>query len=443
MRTPRFSALLSACLVLLGTGLTASTAFAGPISATAGTLPVTVAPPASAPPDNCVGGYWPSVVQGRPSGFDAGDHGTYLWHDPDGGWALRVTHAGPHDRVVFSGTLQTGGRFVDVRRVLDERNDIVAVSPNGHTIFFRFINFGWVDGLDFATHCSGGFTVSIDVNGRHSSPDGIHLGLNKATPTSNPFRIERVPKPPVTTTTSTTTSTTNPGPTTTTTSPGQGRALRQLKQKATRDINERVGALRASIAQVLRDKFLGSDGATLTAGMNADITGLLQLRSTIQADTTLSQAQADYASIFTSYRVYYLVLPVSSLVRSTDYIVNVSIPGLNNFVAAVQPLINASNQSVLQPLLSDIQTQVSAATKATSGLSAQLLGYTPADYNANSHLLDPARSAVETANIAIGHADQDASAIEKYLRRHRPGRPVPAAPTTTTSTTATSTTTTA
>jgi hypothetical protein len=171
-----------------------------------------------------VKGAWPAVVQGRPATFHAGDHGAYLWHDPDGGWALRVTHAGPHDRVVFSGTLTTGGQFVHVRRVKDEGNDIVAVSPNKHMILFRFVNYGYVDGLDFATHCSEAFTSSISMSGHLASTAAIHLGRTAAHPTSNPFKIERVhgPGTPTTTTTTvpptTTSSTTTTSTSTTTTS---------------------------------------------------------------------------------------------------------------------------------------------------------------------------------------------------------------------------------
>ena len=146
---------------------------------------------------------------------------------PRRGLALRVTHAGKHDRVVFSGTLTTSGRFVDVHRVKDEGNDIVAVSPDKHTILFRFVNYGWVDGLNFATHCSESFNVGIDISGRLASTDAIHLGDTKAHPTSNPFKIERVhgpggPRPttttlPTTTTTSATTTTTVPTTTTSST----------------------------------------------------------------------------------------------------------------------------------------------------------------------------------------------------------------------------------
>jgi hypothetical protein len=395
---------------LIASALVTPNAYAGPTSPT---LPVAVVAPAPAPPDNCLDGYWPLVAEGAPSGFDASYHGAYLWQDPNGGWALRVTHTATKDRAVFSGTLETSGRFVDVRPLRTGGADIIAVSPNGRTIIFRFVNYRWVDGLDFATHCSAGFTVSIDINGQGASPNLLHLGGAATAQTSNPFRVQRahghLPRG-TTSTVASTTSTTGGA----STSPGQVRTLARLKREANRKIDARTKSLQVMTQSVVQDLYLGTDGTSLVNELNAAITDLAQLRSTIQADTTFAQAEADYAL---GTRVYYLVMLVTKLVTSIDYMVNVSIPGLNNFLASVQPLVTASNQSQVQPLLLDIRTQLSAAANATEGLSAQLLSYTPAQYDANRSLLDPATTAVNNAKRALAQADQDATAIRRYVRQ--------------------------
>jgi hypothetical protein len=210
--------LLGACAVVAATGLAASPAWAnqtaqhrhfplpivtstttttvpGATTTTSATttvgLPLPQAPSA-APQDNCVQGSWPQAVEGRPTTFQAGGDGVYLWHDPDGGWALRATHSGLHDRVIIAGTLHTDGRFVLVHRVRDEGNDIVAVSANHRTILFRFVNYGWVDGLDFATHCSTGFSASFYIAGTLAPTGAVHLGANEVNPTSNPVDVERM-----------------------------------------------------------------------------------------------------------------------------------------------------------------------------------------------------------------------------------------------------------
>jgi hypothetical protein len=148
-------------------------------------------PPSAAPEDNCVQGAWPQAIEGRPATYLAVGDGVYLWHDPDGGWALRATHSGPHDRVIIAGTLHTDGKFTLVHRVRDEGNDVVALSANHKTILFRFVNYGWVDGLDFATHCSTGFSASFYIGGTLAPVGAVHLGGNEVSPTSNPFDVER------------------------------------------------------------------------------------------------------------------------------------------------------------------------------------------------------------------------------------------------------------
>jgi hypothetical protein len=207
--------LLGACAVVAATGLAASPAWANqtaqhrhfplPIAtSTTTTVPIETTttstttaglplpqPPSPAPEDNCVQGAWPQAVAGRPATFLAGGDGVYLWHDPDGGWALRATHTGTHDRVIISGTLHTDGKFVLVHRVRDEGNDIVALSANHRTILFRFVNYGWVDGLDFATRCSTGFSASFYISGTLAPTSAVHLGAGEVGPTSNPFDVER------------------------------------------------------------------------------------------------------------------------------------------------------------------------------------------------------------------------------------------------------------
>jgi hypothetical protein len=184
------SCLAFAPLVVAAGAASAQTTTSTTTAVTTSTLPAPTPPP-PAPPDTCAKGAWPTVVQGRPASFKAGDHGFYLWHDADGGWALRVTHAGPHDKVVLSGTLTTGGQFVDVKRVKDEAKDVVALSPDKHIILFRFVNYGYVDGLNFATHCSTGFTTRLDVDGHIAPTSLVNLGQANTNPGTNPFKIER------------------------------------------------------------------------------------------------------------------------------------------------------------------------------------------------------------------------------------------------------------
>lgn len=157
--------------------------------ATQTTMPLP-APPPSAPLDTCAKGTWMPQVLGAPSAFLL-DDGVYLWYDPDGGWALRVTHARPRERAVFSGSLYSAtGQFTDVTTLGGGGNDIVYEAPNKHRIYFRFVNFSMLDGLNFGTECARGFSIGIHI-GHHLVPrSAIHLGSAAVSPPSDPFRVD-------------------------------------------------------------------------------------------------------------------------------------------------------------------------------------------------------------------------------------------------------------
>jgi hypothetical protein len=149
-------------------------------------------PPPPVAEDTCVKGAWAPETLGRPTSFQAGSNGAYLWHDPDGGWALRVTHSGPRVRVVFSGSLYSAsGQFIDVTTVASGGNDIVYETANKRTVYFRFVDDGWVDGLNFGTECAKAFTVNIHEGGKLESPSAVFLGSGLVNPLGNPFRVER------------------------------------------------------------------------------------------------------------------------------------------------------------------------------------------------------------------------------------------------------------
>jgi hypothetical protein len=79
-----------------------------------------------------------------------------------------------------------------------------------------------------------------------------------------------------------------------------------------------------------------------------------------------------------------------------------------------------------------MQSQSSTATTATSGLSAQLLGYTAADWDANHGLLNGARIDIFIANRALGTAWKDDQRANDYLRHHHNAGTTTTASTTTT-----------
>jgi hypothetical protein len=177
----------------------------------------------------------------------------------------------------------------------------------------------------------------------------------------------------------------------------------------------RVSSLRSLLSRAQRDSFLGSDGTTLATDLQADIAGLKSILSEIQAATDPQDLSTALSDAYSTYRTYDFVVPVVGLVITIDQIDNVTIPALDQFVTTVQGELGSSNQGVLEPLLADLQAQLTSATTDTSGLSAELLSYTASDWNGNHGLLWPATKDVREADQAISAAQRDENEINQYL----------------------------
>ncbi len=166
--------LMTAALV----GVSATSAFASTSTSTASPAPTVC-------PTNEPSGAWPVVADGMP----AHDPGVRVWRDAKG-WHVRVTHDALHDRV-FTGEIVTTGTLIDVHAVRLEKNDYIKAGPGGHKLYFRFNNYGGVDGFDFATHCAPSLAFGFRTDGHLVPLSRISVGATAFHPKHDPFVIRR------------------------------------------------------------------------------------------------------------------------------------------------------------------------------------------------------------------------------------------------------------
>jgi hypothetical protein len=193
-------------------------------------------------------------------------------------------------------------------------------------------------------------------------------------------------------------------------------SLAGIKAKAASDITDRVNDLNGAIAKVNGVTGLGPSQATLVSYLDADISPLQQLNQTIQADSTVHQAAHDFGTIFSDYRVYVLVLPASRIAATADHATTSAIPNLSADAVKAQAHVTPANEATLQPLINDLNSQISAATEATNGLASAVLAFTPAQWNADRALLDPSRSSSQATTDALGKGRADVKQIAQDLR---------------------------
>lgn len=105
----------------------------------------------------------------RPGRTSNAAKGVYVWHDGKG-WKVRVTHnaqpvAGKPALIEVRGRITATKRFTRVKLVRLEdrqRGEWVSVQrPKRKTIDFRFVNGGYIDGINFAAGCSGKLTFTV------------------------------------------------------------------------------------------------------------------------------------------------------------------------------------------------------------------------------------------------------------------------------------------
>ena len=225
--------------------------------------------------------------------------------------------------------------------------------------------------------------------------------------------------PPTTTTTVAPTTTTTVAPTTTTSTPSNLGQLRYLKERAAFDIDARVRELAGAIKGVQDRSWMGADGTTLINNMQADISGLEALGNKIQGDTTVQEVQADTSLIFTQYRVFALVQPVVADVIRVDRMTDITLPYLTKEIAYLQSRENPSNQAVIAPLVANMQAEDQIAVNETNGLSAELIAFTPAEWNANHALLNGPTANMLIASRAVAASERDLTEALQYLNaRH-------------------------
>jgi hypothetical protein len=192
--------------------------------------------------------------------------------------------------------------------------------------------------------------------------------------------------------------------------------LAGIKAKAATDITDRVNDLNAAIAKVNAATGLGASQAILVSYLGADVAPLQQLNQTIQGDSTLQQAAHDYGTIFSGYRVYRLVLPASRIAAEADHATTSAVPNLTTDAAKAQARVNPANQATLQPLIDDLDSQISTAANATNGLAATVLAFTPAQWNADNALLNAPRSSDQSAAAALEKGRADITQIVQDLK---------------------------
>jgi hypothetical protein len=187
------------------------------------------------------------------------------------------------------------------------------------------------------------------------------------------------------------------------------------------EIARRLSTLNALSAKVSSaTKLSAADRASLSSEISTEVDGLNGLKTKLDADTTVSDAKTDAQSIIDGYRVYALIVPKVSLVKTADD-QQVAEGKLSALSAKLQARITAAqtagkNVTSLQTELASLNSKVSAAQAISSSIESAVVNLQPSDYNSNHSVLSGDRNQLKTAQSDIQGALSTATTIITNLK---------------------------
>ena len=111
-----------------------------------------------------------------------------------------------------------------------------------------------------------------------------------------------------------------------------------------------------------------------------------------------------------------LVLPAAVMAGDSYRATNTMIPNLTAASTKAQAHVTDNNRGVLQPLITDLNTQIATAISANNGLAATVLAFTPPQWNADHDLLTITKGRGQTSDTALQKDRSDVHDIWRVRR---------------------------
>jgi hypothetical protein len=198
--------------------------------------------------------------------------------------------------------------------------------------------------------------------------------------------------------------------------PATTRDLTAEKARCTAAIDVRLAALdRVDATLAAARSTTAAHKERQTASNTAAAAGLRDLESTIAVDTDGATLAGHCQSIVEDYRVFALRVPQTHLVIAGDAEA-FAVTKLDEVVPRLSDAIDkaaATGKDVhaARAALADLQAELADAAGLANGLADSVIGYTPADYNADHALLDGAHASARAAAGDLKAARDDIKTI--------------------------------
>lgn len=200
--------------------------------------------------------------------------------------------------------------------------------------------------------------------------------------------------------------------------------IQNIITKGNQEIDRRLTTLDSLTIKVAAAIHLSSsDQATLSNEVSSTTSGLTSLKSQLDSTTTIMAAHNNAEDIYSEYRVYALVAPKISLIKVADdqQVVQGKLTALST---KLQTRITTLQQSgkdttqvqTMQRELTNMNNEITAASKISSDIESSVIVLQPSDYNSNHAVLSGDNTQLKTAHADDQQAVTNAQNIITTLK---------------------------
>lgn len=198
--------------------------------------------------------------------------------------------------------------------------------------------------------------------------------------------------------------------------------LTNLKNKAIAEIDRRLTSLNNLLSRVSsNEKLSSSNRVILTTEIQKEVTGLLELRSKIEADTEMTILRADVKSIVTAYRVYALLVPKVNLILASERSLSVvdNMATISGKLRLEVDNLKASGKDTaeLQRMLNDLDKDLDTNRIKIINTQNSVLALTPDGYPGNRSILQNSRKTLATMIGDVKTLRAEINEIVKKIRQ--------------------------
>ncbi len=205
-----------------------------------------------------------------------------------------------------------------------------------------------------------------------------------------------------------------------------GVQFERARDRAEGEIDRRIERLEAIKIRVESMARLSAESkASLMANIDGQIQTLTDLGVKVQSDTSTTSLRANIDSVKSSYRVFALTIPKSTIIASADRVLSVS-DQMTSFSAKLSERIEAAASSGVDVsalieaqarLDASIASAKSSATTASNTVSSLSVNAdSQVAFEANITAMKEARKTIQVAQQHIVSARKEASAIIKGVK---------------------------